>query len=78
MPISFTSDPVKVVDKILESISKHMEDKVIGNSQDGFMKGKSCLIKHKAFHNEATTLVDEGTPEDVVHVDFSKVFDSLP
>lgn len=78
MPSNFTSDPGKVVDKIPESISKHMEDKVIGNSQHGFMKGKSCLLKHKAFHNEATALVDEGTLVDVVHVDFSKVFDSLP
>jgi len=78
MPISFTSDPGKVVDKILESISQHMEDKVIWSSQHGFIKGKSFLIKHIAFHNEATSLVNEGTPVDVVHVDFSKVYDSNP
>ena len=47
---------------ILQSISKHMKDKkVIGSSQQGFMEGKACLTDLRAFHNEMTGLVDEGS-----------------
>jgi len=44
-PVSLTSIPGKVMEQlILEVIIKQVEEKkVIGSSQHGFSKGKSCL-----------------------------------
>lgn len=39
-PVSFISVMEQV---ILEAIFKHMKEKVVGSSQHGFTKGKSCL-----------------------------------
>lgn len=51
---------------ILEAIFKHMKDrKVIGSSEHGFMKGKSCLTNLIAFGDEVTGLMDEGRVVDV-------------
>ena len=63
---------------ILEVISKHMEEKVIKSSQHGFTKGKSCLINLIAFYAGKTSWVDDGRAVDVVHLDFSKAFNTLP
>lgn len=55
--VSFTSVLGEVVEHvILQSISKHMKDKkVIGSSQHGFMKGKSCLTSLIASCSETTS-----------------------
>ena len=41
------------------------------------MKGRSCLTNHISFYDWVTRLVDEGRAVDVVHLDFSKVFDMV-
>ena len=47
-------------------------------SQHGFMNGRSCLTNLISFCDKVTHLVDEGKAVDVVYLDFSKAFDTVP
>ncbi|KAK4823276.1 hypothetical protein QYF61_000371 [Mycteria americana] len=63
---------------ILSAITWHVQDKqVMRPSQHGFMKGRSCLTNLISFYDKVTCLVDEGKAVDVVHLDFSKAFDTV-
>ncbi|GAB0178956.1 mitochondrial enolase superfamily member 1 [Grus japonensis] len=78
-PVSLISIPGKVMEQlILDVISKHVEEKkVIRSGQHGFTKGKSCLTNLIAFYDGMTGWVDKGRTVDVVHLNFSKAFDTI-
>ncbi|GAB0175690.1 hypothetical protein GRJ2_000034200 [Grus japonensis] len=59
----------------LPSVKEDQDKKVIGNSQHGFKKLKSCLIM--PLYNEITSLVDERKAGDDVYLDFSKAFNTV-
>ncbi|KAK4833058.1 hypothetical protein QYF61_027720 [Mycteria americana] len=71
--------PGKIMEKvILGVIEKHLRvNAVIGHSQHGFMKGKSCLTNLISFYDKVTHLADQGKPVDVGFLDFSKAFDTV-
>ena len=79
-PVSLTS----VICKLLETIIRdHMMDflikhKLINLSQHGFLKAKSCLTNLLCFLEEITKWVDDGSPVDVIYLDFQKAFDKVP
>ena len=79
-PVCLTS----VICKLLETIIRdHMMDflikhKLINPSQHGFLKAKSCLTNLLCFLEEITKWVDDGSPVDVIYLDFQKAFDKVP
>ena len=79
-PVSLTS----VICKLLETIIRdHMIDflvkhKLINSSQHGFLKARSRLTNLLCFFEEITKWVDEGSPVDVIYLDFQKAFDKVP
>ncbi|PKU44300.1 rna-directed dna polymerase from mobile element jockey-like [Limosa lapponica baueri] len=72
-PVSLTLVPGKVMEQIiLSAIMWRMKDaQVIRPSQQGFMKGRSCLTNLISFYDKVTRLVDEGKAVDVVYQDCS-------
>ena len=79
-PVSLTS----VICKLLETIIRdHIMDffikhKLINPSQHGFLKSKSCLTNLLCFFEEVTKWVDEGSPVDIIYLDFQKAFEKVP
>ena len=79
-PVSLTS----VICKLLETIIRdHMMDflvkhRLINTSQHGFLKARSCLTNLLCFFEEITKWVDEGSPVDIIYLDFQKAFDKVP
>jgi len=64
---------------ILSARTGHVKDnKGIRPSQHGFVKGRSCLTNLISFYDQVTLLVDEGKAVDVIYLDFSKAFDTVP
>ena len=49
--------------------------KLINTSQHGFLKARSCLTNLVCFFKEITKWVDEGSPVDIIYLDFQKTFD---
>ncbi len=79
-PISLTSVPGKVMEWIISgTITDQLKvNQRIRPSQHGFMNGRPCLTNLISFYDKMTRLVDEGQAVDVVYLDFSKAFDTVP
>ena len=79
-PVSLTSVICKLLetlirDHMVEFLVKH---NLINTSQHGFLKARSCLTNLLCFFEEINKWVDDGSPVDVVYLDFQKAFDKVP
>ncbi|KAK4818948.1 LOW QUALITY PROTEIN: hypothetical protein QYF61_022213 [Mycteria americana] len=77
--VSLTSVPSKIMEQIfLETMLRHMENKeVIGDSQHGFTKGKSCLNKFGGLLRWGYS-VDNRRATDIIYLDLCKALDAVP
>ncbi|KAK4823990.1 hypothetical protein QYF61_009115 [Mycteria americana] len=78
--VSLTSVPGKITEKIiLGTIERHSKNNAImRHSQHGFTKGQSCLTYLISFYDKVIHPADEGKAVDIVFLDFSKAFDTVP
>ena len=53
-------------------------DAIARHSRRGFRQGKSRLATLTSFYDKVARLADEGKALDVVFLDFSKAFDTVP
>ena len=51
---------------------------LLNPSQHGFLKARSCLTNMLCFLEEITKWIDEGSPVNIIYLDFQKVFDKMP
>ena len=79
-PVSLTCVILKVMEGVLkDSIVEHLTvNKLIRDSQHGFMSGRSCLTNLLEYLEALTKWVDVGAAVDVVYLDFAKAFDKVP
>ncbi len=79
-PVSLTSVCGKLLERIIkDQVMAHLlENKVISDSQHGFMPGRSTTTNLLEFFELATQVIDGGDPFDIVFLDFAKAFDKVP
>ena len=76
-PISFTSVPYKVLERIIVlHITQYIDDNsIISDHQYGFRAGHSTVDQLILTYTEISTTLDNGNPTDLIFFDFSKAFD---
>ena len=79
-PVSLTSVPCKVFESILrKKILEHVDAyNLLSQEQHGFMKERSCLTNLLKTFDEVTSMLDQGGGVDMIYLDYSKAFDSVP
>jgi hypothetical protein len=79
-PVSLTSVPCKILEGLIkdEMMEHLLTNKLINNSQHGFIPGRSCASNLTIFLDTVTKLIDEGSSADIFYLDFAKAFDKVP
>lgn len=79
-PISLTSVVGKLMESVIaDRIVEHLEtNNLLGNSQHGFRRKRSCLTNLLEFFHHMITVYDTSKAIDVLYLDFRKAFDKVP
>ena len=77
-PVSLTSVICKLLERLIKDqmVDFLVNHKSLNPSQHGFLKARSCL--KLLFLEEVTKWIDEGSPVDIIYLDFQKAFDEEP
>ena len=75
-PVGLTSVICNLLERLLKD---HMVDflvrhKLLNPSQHGFLKPRLCLTNIVCFLEEITKWIDEGSPVNIIYLDYQKVF----
>ena len=79
-PVSLTSVVCKILESFIRDVVQiHMEKhKLYTKCQHGFRRGKSCTSQLLEVMEDLTRFMETKKDFDVVYLDFSKAFDSVP
>ena len=79
-PVSLTSHICKIMERIIKNKLEIYLERwgLLGESQHGFRNKKSCLTNLLEFKESTASMLDVGTPVDVIFLDFQKAFDKVP
>ena len=79
-PLSLTSSVCKLLEKIIrDDITLHLErNNLLSPAQHGFRAGRSCSTQLLEVMNDWAEAAEAETPVDVIYLDYSKAFDSVP
>lgn len=78
-PISLLCIISKVLERLVfDHIIDFISDKVINQSQFGFLRGKSTIQQLLIFLEDITSYTSHNDQVDAVYLDFRKAFDSVP
>jgi len=79
-PVSLTSIVCKTLESLIRDVlvSYMNENKLYTECQHGFRQHRSCITQLLEVMEELTTLIDNKNDIDIIYLDFSKAFDSVP
>ncbi|XP_071944696.1 uncharacterized protein [Antedon mediterranea] len=79
-PISLTCIICKIFEHIIRNnILRHVKNNaILTTEQHGFVEKKSCLTNLLEFMEDVTKALDDNNNVDVIFLDYSKAFDSVP
>ena len=79
-PVSLTSIPCRMMESIIkDDLMPYLtENKLLRESQHGFLTGRSCTTNLIKFTDKITRILDEGKCADVFYLNFAKAFDKVP
>ena len=78
--MSLTSITCKILENfITDSIQDYMEqNKFFSKCQHGFRRHRSCVTQLLEVLNDLTAFIEDQQDIDIIYLDFSKAFDSVP
>ena len=79
-PISLTSIPCKIMEKIVkEGIMHHLlNNSLLSSKQFAFLNGRSTVTQLLKFLDDCMEIIVNGGVVDTIYMDFSKAFDKVP
>ena len=79
-PVSLTSIACKIMETVIrEGVMGHMKrNNILLYLQHGFIRGRSCSAKLLAGLDEWTRALEDVYNIDVIYLDFTKAFDTVP
>jgi hypothetical protein len=79
-PISLTSIPCKVMERLLKRaiVAHFLKYDLFSSTQHGFLPNRSCVTNLLTFMDSLTDAKDKGLITDAIFFDFAKAFDRVP